>query len=83
MELTKFMQITKAKRFEVFVYPKGHIKYNRGIDEVCTDIFEVKRNQDEKIIKSDKLELYKGYKVTEIIHNTSSIGVVVEGGPDA
>ena len=50
MKLAKFLQITKAKRFEVFVYPKEHIKYNRGIDEVCTDIFEVKRNRMGKLL---------------------------------
>ena len=78
MKLVKCLKIIKTKKFDVFVYPKGHIKYKRGIDEVCTDSFEVERDQNGKIIMSDKLEVYKDYKVTEIIHNASCIGIVVE-----
>ena len=55
MKLAKCLKITKTKKFDVFVYPKGHIKYKRGIDEVCTDSFEVERDQNGKIIMSDKL----------------------------
>ena len=57
MKLAKCLKITKTKKFDVFVYPKGHIKYKRGIDEVCTDSFEVERDQNGKIIMSDKLEV--------------------------
>lgn len=61
MKLAKCLKITKTKKFDVFVYPKGHIKYKRGIDEVCTDSFEVERDQNGKIIMSDKL----GFKCSE------------------
>lgn len=79
MKLAKCLKITKTKNFDVFVYPKGHIKYKRGMDEAYTDIFGVERDQNGKIIMSDKLEVYKDYKVTEIILNASCIGIVVEG----
>lgn len=49
------------------------------MDEAYTDIFGVERDQNGKIIMSDKLEVYKDYKVTEIIPNASCIGIVVEG----
>ena len=49
MKLAKCLKITKTKKFDVFVYPKGHIKYKRGIDEVGTDSFEVERDQNELV----------------------------------
>lgn len=79
MKLKKCLKITKSKKFEIYVYPKGHIKYNRGIDEVYTELFSVVRNENGKIQNSEQLEKYKDYKVMEIIPNsTELVGIVVE-----
>lgn len=79
MKLNEFLKITKAAEFEVFVYPEGHTKENRGLSEAVIEIFPIKRDSLGKIESSDNLEKYKWYTVREIIPCCNSkVNVVVE-----
>lgn len=78
MKLKKALKVVKAKRFQVFVYPSGHVKYCRGINECSVAMFEFSRSYDGTIPFNEDIEKYKNLKVVEIIPYVSSVGIVVE-----
>lgn len=78
MKLKKALKVIKAKRFHVFVYPSGHVKYCRGINECLIDMFDFSRSDDGTIPFIEDIEKYKNLKVVEIIPSLSSVGIVVE-----
>ncbi len=78
MKLIECLDILKSASFSIFVYPKGHTKENRGINEVPIQIFDVNRTNKGKIIVQGFLQKYKDYKVMEIIPNYAGVNIVVE-----
>lgn len=78
MKLKKCLQIIKTKEFTVFIYPKGHIKENRGISEVAITQFDVKRNEQGQIPLLNELEQYGNLKVKEIIPSGYTVNIVAE-----
>ena len=78
MKLIKCLNILKATSFSIFVYPKGHVKENRGMNEAPIQIFDVNRTDKGKIIVQGFLQKYKDYKVKEIIPHSTGINIVVE-----
>lgn len=77
MRLRKCLEITKTTTFHVFIYPKGHIKENRGIDEIYIDLFDINRNE-KGILPYNLFKEYDNCKVVEIIPNTKSVNIVAE-----
>ena len=77
-EIEKALKVIKTKRFQVFVYPSGHVKYCRGINECFVAMFEFSRSDDGTIPFIEDIEKYKNLKVVEIIPYVSSVGIVVE-----
>ena len=79
MRLKKCLNMTKCREFEVFVYPDGHVRENRGLSECPIAEFSVERDKNGKIPKSRDLTKYGDCKVREIILNPNgSVNVVVE-----
>lgn len=74
MKLRKCLKITKSSKFSIFVYPKGHIKEQRGIDELPIKIIEVERNKNGKLPKIE----FEECKVKEIIPSGYCTTIVVE-----
>lgn len=77
MKLKKCLSIMKCKNFSIFIYPKGHIKEQRGMDEVPLKMFDVERNEKGEISYGEFLEFVK-CEVTEIIPHSSGINIVAE-----
>ncbi len=78
MKLKKCLEIIKTYGFTVFVYPKGHVKECRGIDEAYLVSFEVQRDEQGNIKQSEMLKKYGSLKVKEIIPSSNHVNIVVE-----
>lgn len=78
MKLRKCLEITKAKKFTVFIYPKGHIKESRGISETPIAQFDIERNEQGEIPLLTDLYIYGDLKVKEIIPCCSKVNIVAE-----
>lgn len=78
MKLKKCLQITKAKEFTVFIYPKGHIKENRGISEIPIAQFDIERDERGEIPLLTDLYIYGDLKVKEIIPSSARVNVIAE-----
>lgn len=78
MKLIKCLNIVKAASFSISVYPKGHVKENRGSNEAPIQSFDVNRTDEGKIIIQGYLLKYKDYKVKEIIPHSTGVNIVVE-----
>lgn len=79
MKLKKALNVIKSKRFQVFVYPYGHVKECRGIYECDLAHFEFSRSSDGSIPFIDDIKKYENLKVVEIIpYSLCSVGIVVE-----
>ena len=75
MKLKKALKIIKSKDFTVFVYPKGHIKEKRGLDEPYIEIFDISRNEKGKLPQAIK---YADVTVREIIPHFNGVNLVIE-----
>lgn len=78
MKLIKCLNILKVPSFCILVYPKGHVKENRGTNECPIQTFDVNRTEEGKIIVQGYLLRYKDYKVKEIIPHSTGVNIVVE-----
>lgn len=78
MKLKKCLEITKAKKFTIFIYPKGHVKENRGISETPIAQFDIERNEKGEIPLLTELYMYGDLKVKEIIPSDSRVTIVAE-----
>ena len=77
MKLKKCLEITKTVKFQVFIYPKGHIRENRGMNEVSIDMFDLNRNVKGNL-PYNSFEKYASCKVVEIIPHSESVTIVAE-----
>ncbi|MCM1224588.1 MAG: hypothetical protein NC548_60080 [Lachnospiraceae bacterium] len=75
MKLRNALRIIKCEHFTVFVYPKGHIKENRGLDETPIATFDVSRNERGKLPSAIE---YAKKPVKEIIPHSAGVNLVVE-----
>lgn len=75
MKLRRALKIIKCEHFTVFVYPKGHIKEKRGLDEAPITMFEINRNDKGKL---PQVIRYSEKPVKEIIPYSTRVNVVVE-----
>lgn len=75
MKLKKALKIIKSKDFTVFVYPKGHIKEHRGLDEPTIEIFDISRNEKGELPQKIK---YTDVTVREIIPHHGGVNLVIE-----
>lgn len=79
MKLKKALNVIRTKSFNVFVYPYGHVKECRGINECCVTNFNFSRSSDGSIPFIDDIKKYENLKVVEIIpYSSGSVGIVVE-----
>lgn len=75
MKLRRALKIIKCEHFTVFVYPKGHVKEKRGLDEVPVATFEVSRNEKGKLPQAIE---YADKPVKEIIPHSTGVNLIVE-----
>lgn len=75
MKLRRALKIIKCEHFTVIVYPKGHIKENRGLDEAPITTFEISRNEKGKL---PQVIEYSDKPVKEIIPYSTGVNIVVE-----
>ena len=75
MKLRRALKIIKSEHFTVFVYPKGHIKENRGLNDVTVATFDISRNEKGKLPKEIE---YANKPVKEIIPHNTGVNLIVE-----
>lgn len=75
MKLRRALKIIKCEHFTVFVYPKGHIKEKRGLNESPIVTFEINRNEKGKL---PQVIEYSNKSVKEIIPYSTGVNIVVE-----
>lgn len=75
MKLRRALKIIKSEHFTVFVYPKGHIKENRGVNEAPVATFDISRNEKGKLPPAIE---YANEPVKEIIPHSAGVNLIVE-----
>lgn len=75
MKLRRALKIIKCEHFTVYVYPKGHIKENRGLDEVPVATFDISRDEKGKLPKAIE---YANEPVKEIVPHSNGVNLIVE-----
>ncbi len=85
MKLKKCIKMLKVRSFDVYVYPWGHIKEMRGLDEPPIEVFSIEKTRAGEIPKSKSklLNKYAEYTVKEIIPGRSfNAKIIVEKKPE-
>lgn len=85
MKLKKCIKMLKVRLFDVYVYPWGHVKEMRGLDEPPIEVFSVERTKTGKIPKSKSklMNKYAEYTVKEIIPgHIGHANITVEKKPE-